>query len=524
MAGDEVSLQPVPGVSVSQNSDFGTPLDQGLQTGIQLAAHAEQIKSQREKLDQDREELKQKSVAGAFDMLPKLAETKSKAKDMMFELFTRRMEMAGVAVNPAIKDAIGTQDKFAIPLLNAQIRQNPQLLNTPAFMSEAAKHFADPESYMEWEKTFASGLQAELGKTQRTNTTALASTTNAAAAQATKQNIASQTEATKRAALNQGAVLKGNTPMIGADGAFDPNAAAANTQINQNNIKAGITNKSNQTDNTATKNEYDRQYHEGLLNQGQEKIDSYDKRTEAMRRQITDRLGIQQQRLANTADNSVSKSVEKMRDAAGNAQRGEELLNRPEGQIKWADLNETNLDLVNLLQGGKGVIPISRQKALEPPKGIKGRLDGIIGNIVTGVETGGPTQEEINIIKDRLARVKGAVEEFHDTELAKGYKAKTAVGALNAPTAGQLFEMRKIRDQSVYGGANDRTNRKNINPPASPAPAAGGQPAAPAGPKPTFAPNDVQAMLQRGGPVKTKSYLMSKGYSDQEASSLIGGQ
>lgn len=164
----------IPGVQVEAGTNPFQGLNEGLQQGVKLAALQEQVANQRAQLEIQKQEHRDKVISGAFDMLPKILNSKGKAKDYAFQIFTQRMNMIGVPVDPAIKDLIGTQNPNVIPIINAQIRANPELAKNPEFMNFVGKTLETGEAYMDWEKNFLSQYLEGQRKSQSAELTAAA--------------------------------------------------------------------------------------------------------------------------------------------------------------------------------------------------------------------------------------------------------------------------------------------------------------------------------------------------------------
>jgi hypothetical protein len=449
--GEELVSASTPKVPVQTDFNPLDPAVKGVHTAMQLAAYKEQIDQNRQKLDMAKEQHQQMALDKFMDIAVKAGKVKGPAQKALFNAMKTVAPMAGI---PHVSDdflSVLQSEPDKTGSVFAALQANP-------------KGFAADPSKMQDLVDVAGGDAAQAFdwvnkavQPQYHQENAGITATTKAGTEIYKANLADRQ---KREAMAATAAGKG-VKVLDANGNFSIDAANASAD----EIRDFASQKAAAATTNAEANaEYKKAY-----------IGAYDRRTQAMKDRIFLSLGMQQKRLANGADNQVASYVKPQLDVVGQADRGLDLLNRGAGQVRWADLNEANIDLVGLLQNGKGVIPVSRAAALAPPKGVKGALEQIYSKI-SGKEVGGPSEEELGIIKDRLSRVREEVAKFHDTKLAQSYKAKSTAGALSADVAQQLFDARKINDASVFGAPGTRSNKATVNPPAATPPAAAGSP------------------------------------------------
>lgn len=147
-----------------------------------------------------------------------------------------------------------------------------------------------------------------------------------------------------------------------------------------------------------------------------------------------------------------SPNVQKSEAASFQAQKAINLLNKGSGNVRWIDFAEANIDIAGLMQNGASVIPEGRRNDVDFAPAAK-KLDTWNGKI-QGQETGGPSQDEIDLVKDRLSRLTDASSEYHDRELLKEIQArKEAIGKLGMSPS-DLYNRLKQNKSAGYTEAN----------------------------------------------------------------------
>lgn len=122
------------------------------------------------------------------------------------------------------------------------------------------------------------------------------------------------------------------------------------------------------------------------------------------------------------------------------------ILNKPGGP-NWIDFKESGLDFARILQGA-GAIPMSREASVSYQSNL-GTLQQVYGKMI-GHEVGGPTQAELNIMRDRLERVKNETLQYHDEELTKLIQARSSNFLQLGQEPGELFDKYKRVPEREY--------------------------------------------------------------------------
>jgi len=123
-----------------------------------------------------------------------------------------------------------------------------------------------------------------------------------------------------------------------------------------------------------------------------------------------------------------------------------EILNRKD--VKWIDLNEAFTDITNILQNGKGAVSVTREDK-QSFSDFKSWFDKNKGKI-TGKEEGGPSQEELDLVKDRLGRLNETIAKYHDQQLMKNIQTKHDLLSKYGRDPEQIFENNKLSPDSEF--------------------------------------------------------------------------
>jgi len=202
-----------------------------------------------------------------------------------------------------------------------------------------------------------------------------------------------------------------------------------------------------------------------------------------------------------TAINQIDNQAKNYRDMTGLGRRAQNLLDQPDmtpGRFK-----EGITSLTALMRGTISRIPGGTEAGVG--KAYSDAADGL-ENLYTRWIANNPGRNSFddatkaNLKTDINRLFESAHQQYRGT-IAQGLKVRA--GALAPGRAEQIAK--------DYGVSLDEAGTGVMKPFAAPS-------------KPSFAPAQLQLMIQKGGAAYTKKYLMQKGYSDAEATAAVGGK
>lgn len=476
------------------NYDIGTPLVQGLQTGVQLAQAQQQLENQQQQLQIQKEQHRQQTIDRAITNLATLSKVKGPARKALFQATQQNFAAAGIQIDPNALDYASADPNIA--QMVAQVAANRDLLKDPTFgqsffsmlgnLEKTSPEYSFLTDYLNnqsREYAAASGVTGRLVQTQMAQE-------GLAQRQVQQQNF--QTEQAKRQNLYSALKAAAIDP-FDYEGANGPDAQAAAKQALANFQSATLSAqgaKKTGTDaavlnaeanmlrakNTGKQAEFRQAYMEASLEDRKARTKALIDGIKARVAQGDKRFGLHEQKFIETLSNRVSSNtaLQRIEQQVNNAEKGLTTLDRP--NITWLDMNEASIDLAALLSG-TGTTAVSRENRATF-QSLKSTLDGWRSKIANK-EVGGPSAEEIQIFKDRFNRIKKDVVRYHDQTLLKIVQPRSnSLNAKYRPALEAAFDTAKLNpDLQLPGPGTAAQPAQKTSAAALEKPAAGTRPA-----------------------------------------------
>lgn len=489
--------------------DYAAPIQQGLQTGMQLAAYQQQIAQSKQDLEIKKEQLKTQALTRAFSTLSTTAKVKSpQARKALMAASVQAFNLAGVQIDPAALDYASSdpshQQVFAAVTSNPELLKNPEVANA-LFSGLQNVESTDPSFQVvnnainnaAKERNAAAGVTGRIATTQISQD----AQTQRHAAQLSAQGDQFQQKQDLAVASDR---LKGAQNLKGVPINYDrlnsPDQTVREKYMAELQMQAADIAKASAD------------YKAAGLDDKKTRTALLAKSIDARVSQAGKRLTVQQDRLKNTIAQQVSANpqLQKIEGQINNADKGLVTLNNP--NLKWADLREVATDTAALLSGGSGNATVSGE-ARATFNSLKQTTDTWLGKIANK-EVGGPGPEEIKIFRDRLSRIRNEVTHFHDVQLNKLVAGKySSLGAQYQPVLKASFDAAKLSPEGEINlqpskgrSARDAAISRGENPTSPPPAATPGTVAAPA--------DLLPALRQRNAtPDQIKAFYQSKGFA-----------
>ena len=476
------------------NYDIGTPLVQGLQTGVQLAQAQQQLENQQQQLQIQKEQHRQQTIDRAITNLATLSKVKGPARKALFQATQQNFAAAGIQIDPNALDYASADPNIA--QMVAQVAANRDLLKDPTFgqsffsmlgnLEKTSPEYSFLTDYLNnqsREYAAASGVTGRLVQTQMAQE-------GLAQRQVQQQNF--QTEQAKRQNLYSALKAAAIDP-FDYEGANGPEAQAAAKQALANyqaaslgaqkaketGTKAAVINaRANviRAENSGKMDEYRSAYMAASLADRQARTKLMGDAIKARLGQTDRRLTLQDEKFTETLVNRVSSNtaLQKIEQQVNNADKGLTTLTRP--GLTWMDINEASTDFAALLSGS-AQIPISRE-ARATFSSLKSTIDGWASKAANH-EVGGPSPEEVKIFIDRFNRVKHDVIKYHDQTLLKIVQPRSStLNAKYRPALEAAFDTAKLNpDLQLPGPGTAAQPAQKTSAAALEKPAAGTRPA-----------------------------------------------
>lgn len=472
MANDAIGSDAFDTPAMSPGSTM-TKLPEHVELGMNLALREEQIKEARNTIEMKKQDMRDKAVAGAFDMLPKLAKTKGKAKDLMFKLFESRMQIAGVPVDPNLKDVIGSDenDAYVLSQIEAGIRSKPELLKDPKFMSEVSLRLGNYERYVEWRDSFVKQMQEQQEKRYRTEVMGQAQ----AAGVEQRRAAAQMADQRKQEELSQKApVMAAQASLLGAKATGEQVKADNAPALAQAEI-AGKTAK-------AAKD----QSEVGVQQQKADEAARHNLAQEEIMRQrnatLKDRMSAiwarvdqRERTIAQGVNNMAMRQTAKPYETLSYLNRGL-VMAKTNPEPRWIDLNEVATEVSRGLTGSS-IVPEGRE-ARQNFDSVKKTWDTWMGKIKNH-ESGGPSPEEWQIFIGRLQRLHDNMVGQYNTIVDRSIDSAAPTKAIKSKQTLQLMKSNLHIQVSDSGylrpeiSADELYQKSGLGAPSAPAPKPG---------------------------------------------------
>lgn len=231
-------------------------------------------------------------------------------------------------------------------------------------------------------------------------------------------------------------------------------------------------------------------------------------------------LSLSQQRLLETQESRIEQAPA-IKKAQDSIQFADNALERLKPGMKWIDMYDSAADFNRLMTGNnRAAFQGEDRRTFTDVSATWSRWKGNIDR----KETGGPSNEEIQIFRDRVESLRDAYTRQHDNVYKRYWQGKVATGLAPADLAASHFEANKLSADSMWDMKAGKPAVPNNKKPTAlnPAPNPGNMQPAPAAsqapgksPAPTKTPSAafLQEVQKRiSDPNKRNLWLKSKGY------------
>lgn len=162
------------------------------------------------------------------------------------------------------------------------------------------------------------------------------------------------------------------------------------------------------------------------------------------------RLSLSQQRLLNTIEGKVE-SDPTIKTALQSVQFADIGLSRLRPGMKWIDMYDVAADYNRLVTGNSRAAFAGEDRRTFDS--YKGTLDKFMGK-AANKEQGGPSDEEISLWRERMGGMRDLYAKQHDNKYLKFWRSKTATGLVPESTARTHFELNKLTENADWGAKN----------------------------------------------------------------------
>lgn len=458
----------------------------GIETGIALAMHKENVTQQRAKLQMDMETHKQQSMDKFFDVMTKAGRVKGPAQQALFDLGGQLAPMAGLPVPTGLFTLLkssGEDVDAAKQALSAVAYDPKKILSSPELQTHLQNLLGQtPDQVMGG----ANGLMAAAQK-QRVAETLAGSKTQAVGAGLIKQGI------NPEAITNPGVATAEAGRVAGQKTALNNATIGQKTALGE----AATENADTNSTNAETK--------QGQLGAYKDRTQAQKEATMARIQQMGLKTSQGDRRIIGTFQEQLNKSLRPLEDNLQAADKGIDILSKP--NVRWIDLNEASTDVAKLLSNSN-VVPQSREEK-QTFTSLRSTWDKWVGK-AENQEVGGPSPEEISIFKDRLSRLRSMTATYHDNQLDAKTSSAVKIGRVS-PTVGQtLFETMRASPGSTFHGNTVGPTSPFMKPTTSLTSGPGASI-----PSKTLAPDLLQTIKGRfgGDTARLQKFLDSQGYN-----------
>lgn len=230
-------------------------------------------------------------------------------------------------------------------------------------------------------------------------------------------------------------------------------------------------------------------------------------------------LSLSQQRLLETQESKIE-SAKPIQTALQNIQYSDNALDRLKPGMKWIDMYDVATDFNKMMSGNnRAAFQGEDRRTFTDISTLWNKWKGQIDR----KEQGGPTNDEIQIFRDRLESLRDAYTRQHDNAYKRYWQGKVATNLVPASLAAAHFESNKLSQDSKWdlkiGNPAISNNKKPVS--INPAPNPGKMSPSPTPGQSLKAPSPLflQEVTKRiPDPNKRNEWLKSKGYQ------IPGGQ
>lgn len=426
-------------------------LNAGLEKGIQLAARQQQYAQQAAELEYHKQTLDLKQNEYLFNIMQQAMKQPGAARKLIFKQYaTEYQRIKGQAVNEDTIDYL------------AKTEQGDQAWGEAM---KAMTHM-DQKNYLEFLGNIVQSGQMtvpELIKSvddlQKFNAMVEA---RKASGQASIDKTNQQSANRMKEYLLKGKVAPDLVEKITAGTATPEETQGAYTTAYQNS-QQGV------SSGRAAESKRHNLVTEG---QGERKLDIAEERNQNLKEIALKRLDQMGQRLSQNERRIVgqfqdkiiaNKSIQTARDQANYADRGLELLNRP--NIRWVDMNEASVEIGRLLSGSNVVTNSRADQVMF--FSLKKTWDSWMTKI-KNEEQGGPNEKEVAIFRDRLMRLRTNIENYHDKLLDNMATVGVKTGRVSPDAGRVVYETMKLNpsNYSQHMGSAPESDQMGPPPPA----------------------------------------------------------